>query len=108
MRKIERAMEAALVEGRRWKSGNTAVTWSGSEFNVRLHGNKIAEGDSYGVTLDHCGWKTATTKSRLNAVLSALGLPIRVYQSKGEWFLWNFTATVPSGRFDDYRIITRK
>jgi len=120
-RKIEQRMERAMRWGfEDWRQTNTAVTsfYEGPLWvqEIRLHGNLIARVErgcigtrKFGhrqVKLDHCGWKTATTKSRMNAVLKALDLPISVYQSKGEWFLWNQTATVPAGRFDDFNVIT--
>tara|TARA_A100001037_G_scaffold243156_1_gene223766 strand:+ start:66 stop:656 length:591 start_codon:yes stop_codon:yes gene_type:complete len=62
--------------------------------NVYLHGNLIAEihqwetvsGESFHtVRFDDCGWKTPTTKSRINAIAEVLGVP-GVSQVKGEWF----------------------
>lgn len=120
-RKIEQAMERALRWGSRsWKQTNTTVSafYEGDLWvqEIRLHGNLIARAErgclgtrKFGhrqVKLDHCGWLTATTKSRLNAVLKSFDLPMSVYQSKGKWFLWNPTTTVPSGPFDDNSVIT--
>jgi hypothetical protein len=106
MRKIERLMNAAITEGRDWKSGNTEVV---NFFNdkgelavteIRLHGNLIAEVSAECVTLHDGGWQSVTTKSRLNAILSQHGLPGEgIFQHKWEWFcrLWNGTEhfTVP-------------
>ena len=106
MRKIERLMNAAITEGRDWKSGNTEVV---NFFNdkgelavteIRLHGNLIAEVSDECVTLHDGGWQSVTTKSRLNAILSQHGLPGEgIFHHKWEWFclLWNGTEhfTVP-------------
>jgi hypothetical protein len=64
MRKIERLMNDAITNGKDFKSGNTQVH------------------------------QTATTKSRLNAILAEHGAPGEcVFQHKFEWFirLWNGT-----------------
>jgi hypothetical protein len=96
MRKVERLMAEAIRSGKRFKGRNTTVRpLVGGGFSVELHGNVIAhaegrkpDGSLWGVTLDHCGWLTVTTKSRLNAVLAALGSTKRVYQHRHEWFVW--------------------
>jgi len=94
MRKIERLMNAAISEGRDWSSANTSVTMNGNIAEVRLHGNLIAEVSDECVTLHDGGWQSATTKSRLNAIMSEHCLPGEgVFQNKWEWFcrLWNGT-----------------
>ena len=94
MRKIERLMNAAITEGRNWSSANTSVTMNGNIAEVRLHGHLIAEVSAECVTLHDGGWQSATTKSRLNAILSQHGLPGEgVFQKEWEWFcrLWNGT-----------------
>jgi hypothetical protein len=60
---------------------------------VYLHNNLIAEiGPTY-VQLFDGGWQTATTKSRLNAILAAHGADGEyIFQKKGQWFL-NFQGT---------------
>lgn len=95
MRKIEQRMIEAIKAGKPFLCGNTRVRQLvGGGFRVELHGNGIAwaagktpKGGFHGVLLDHCGWKTATTKSRMNAVLAAVGSGSRVYQRKGEWLV---------------------
>ncbi len=65
---------------------NTDVNreWNG-EYTVRFHGTSIltfrANGD---VVLSSGGFKTVTTKQRLNALS-----PVRVRQTKGEWHVIN-------------------
>ena len=100
MRKIERLMNAAITDGRDWKLKNTSVTHSDGVAEVRLHGNLIAEVEDGAVKLYDGGWQSVTTKSRLNAIMSAHCLPGEgVFQHKWEWFcrLWNGTEhfTVP-------------
>ena len=88
MRKIETLMTAAILNRKDWSLDNTRVEYEeGNEVSrVYLHGHKIAEiGKGY-ITLNHCGWKTNTTKSRLNAILSKNGKG-SVYQKNHTWFI---------------------
>ena len=101
MRKIERLMNQAIREGRHWKLKNTEVIADHDGVSrVYLHGNLIAEVEDGAVKLYDGGWQSVTTKSRLNAIMSAHCLPGEgVFQHKWEWFcrLWNGTEhfTVP-------------
>ena len=92
MRKIEAQMiqavrdllNNAVHDGRVLKSGNTEVSQHHHGIahavgyqriiSVRLHGNEIAAIRPIEGTLwvSDCGWRTATTKSRLNALIGAL------------------------------------
>ena len=70
MHKIEVEMVDAVVNGHSWCGGNTMVVESGGKYSVYLHGNCIAhrrEGYSPD-RINLCGWNTATTRSRLNAL----------------------------------------
>ena len=90
MRKIESLMNAAIKEGKDFKMDNTEVLYfSGHDKSqVYLYGNLIAEvGPTY-IELFDGGHQTATTKSRLNAILSAHGLPGEyVFQKNYDWFV---------------------
>ena len=88
MRKIESQMNAAITNSKDWKSGNTEVTNIDGVSYVYLHGNKIAEVGNSFIRLFDGGWQSNTTKSRLNSLLSAHGLPGEsVFQKKFEWFI---------------------
>jgi hypothetical protein len=88
MRKIESQMNAAITNSKDWKSGNTEVTNIDGVSYVYLHGNKIAEVGNSFIRLFDGGWQSNTTKSRLNALLSAHGLPGEgIFQKKFEWFI---------------------
>jgi len=96
MRKIERQMNDAITNGINWQSANTAVTFDPETetSTVYLHGNKIAEVGDFGVRLWDGDHQSATTKSRLNAILAEHGAPGEcVFQKNFEWFirLWNGT-----------------
>jgi hypothetical protein len=96
MRQIEEQMLFALRSGRDWRNGNTSVSWTtksptfgGTQAVVRLHGNRIGIYQPSSGTLnisDGEGWRTHTTKSRLNALLTLIpGRRLLVFQWKGEW-----------------------
>jgi hypothetical protein len=88
MRKIERLMNAAIQAGEDFKLANTMVINEGGISFVFLHGNKIAEiGDSF-IRLFDGGFQSNTTKSRLNAILSAHGeRGDSVFQKNFKWFV---------------------
>jgi len=111
-RRIERAMVDVLRtinvnrSGIIWSRDNTTIEIEhcgiyltpGYEMlvHVRLHGNNICTYNRTGetVTLRDCGYQTATTKSRLNALLAYFSDYINggwsrfgIYQSKHVWYL---------------------
>lgn len=55
-------------------------------FSLKLWGHQIAKGDTISRTLEisDCGYATATTKSRLNAVFAALDIPMACSVRKGK------------------------
>jgi hypothetical protein len=93
MRKIEREMNNAISNNLNWQSGNTSVTFDPetNESIVRLHGNTIAVvGDDF-VQIFDGGYQSATTKSRLNAILSEHGIKGEcVFQRNFNWFVHKF------------------
>ena len=97
MRKIELQMNKAICDCKDWKSENTEVTYSPERdaSYVMLHGNHIATiGDTF-LELYTCGYKTPTTKSRLNAILKVHGNDARIFQRDFEWFVIDNGNTVP-------------
>lgn len=105
MRKVEARMICAVLdliakpdhEGKYLNCGNTTVTQHhhgiantvGYEriISIRLHGNEIAairpaEGT---VWISDCGWRTTTTKARLNTIISCLTKHNGITQRKGQW-----------------------
>lgn len=88
MRVIERNMLSSIARKENFKSGNTQVIFIDKEnFEVRLHGNKIAVGNvnEKSVRISHAGWETNTTKSRLNALLAVNSINQRNFV----WYLDN-------------------
>ena len=64
-------------------------TDSASEMRVYLHGHHIASYTDDGqLYINHQGWRTRTTKSRLNALIQfVLGGTSGIYQHQFNWFL---------------------
>ena len=110
MRKIEAAMVMAVrscINGceKGWHSGNTSVSVEHEGIHgtagyerivvVRLHGNEIARFDPAlsharecrGLRITDACWRTATTKSRLNALLDCFYEGQGIRQVKGQWLL---------------------
>jgi hypothetical protein len=93
MRKIEREMNAAILNNQNWQKDNTSVTFDSetNESKVYLHGNHIATvGDNF-VQIFDGGYQSVTTKSRLNAILKEHGIKGEcVFQKNFNWFVHKF------------------
>ena len=88
MRKIETLMNKAIENGNDWSLDNTRVETFGDIAHVYLHGNLISKIGEGWIQLFDGGWQSKTTKSRLNAILEANGLPgERVFQRNFQWFV---------------------
>ena len=88
MRKIETLMNKAIENGNDWSLDNTRVETFGDIAHVYLHGNLISKIGEGWIQLFDGGWQSKTTKSRLNAILEANGLPgERVFQRNYQWFV---------------------
>jgi len=57
------------------------------------------------VTLNSGGWRTVTTKARMNQAANQFGLEYTVYQEKDDWFVqiggWENGQTLP---FEDHMV----
>ena len=89
MRKITKESVRNFIDGVPFKKDNTEVVRSGTIYYLKLFGNKIAAIDSDGkMWISNAGWKSATTKERLNALPG-----VSIYQRKKIWYLndniWN-------------------
>ena len=93
MRKIEEKMNKAIRSRENFKLDNTEVFISDTgTAHVYLHDNLIASFTSSDMTFySDCvscrTWKTRTTKSRLNAMLSEFHNELSIFQRKGEWYV---------------------
>lgn len=104
MRKIESEMNAAIVQGTNWSKANTSVRHTEEGVvKVYLHGHKIAEIGEGWIQLWSQGYETTTTKSRMNAILEAHGIPgERVFQKAYQWFIQQEGGPIPF--FDGIRL----
>ena len=103
MRKIETQMIQAIEDNTNWTSANTCVTLEDGISKVYLHGNKIAAIGEDWMQLFDGGRQSKTTKSRLNALLSAFGMDGEyVFQKNFQWFV-NYQGS-PIPFFDGMRL----
>ena len=87
MRVIEKQMNDAISKEIDWKKDNTQVINIEGVSFVYLYSNLIAMvGDTW-LELFDGGYKSATTKSRLNAILQAHSNGEYVYQKNFDWFV---------------------
>lgn len=93
MRTAEQDIVNAVRDGRNFRGGHCNgrdyngqflsgyrddLSWNGSDFTYLLWNNKIAFGNAGDktITVNDCGYPTATTVSRLNAIFAGLDIPI--------------------------------
>jgi hypothetical protein len=95
MRQIETQMNQAIQNEIDWKKDNTQVINIEGVSFVYLYENLIAMvGDTW-LQLFDGGYQTATTKSRLNAILKEHGNSEYVYQKNFNWFVSTKYGDVP-------------
>jgi len=96
MRKIETQMIEAVKNNINWKSGNTEVKFVGDDVsNVYLHGHLIATVDDVSMTIFDGGYRSATTKSRLNALCQEFCIAGEgVFQKDFLWYVRKFVGCV--------------
>ena len=88
MRVIERQMNQAISTETDWKKDNTEVINIEGVSFVYLYSNLIAMIADTRIELFDGGWRTATTKSRLNAILWEHGCPGEsIFQKNYQWFV---------------------
>lgn len=91
MRKIEIEAKEAFFAGKNLKKANVIINTfthpgTGKISDYYLHGNRIAEyhHETKKLTISDCGWKTNTTKGRLNSILPHNYF---IYQKDWTWYL---------------------
>ena len=92
MRQIEQDIVQAVRNGAELHMGTSSsympnaacyrdnLTFEKNTFSYKLWGNEIAKGDtdSKEIRVTDCGYPTATTTSRLNAIFAGLDIPMAV------------------------------
>lgn len=94
MRKITENAVNAFFAGRNWASGNTIVQADGRQVSMFLHGNKIAwryTEHSDEIRVNMCGWPTATTRERMNALTYEFA-KVHVYQRNNTQYIGDVEA----------------
>lgn len=79
-----------MLKGRNSKKigNNTYLVYLENRIVIRLHNTNVVTFYEDGRTLlNSGGWKTVTTKDRMNKYLPT---PWKVFQEKFEWYLWNW------------------
>ena len=87
MRLIEREMNNAIRNGSDFRKDNTEVVNIRGNAFVYLHGNHIATVSNDSMQLFDGGWRSNTTKSRLNALCYEFAYGCGVFQKQFEWFI---------------------
>ena len=75
--------------------GHTVVQYCETQI-VRFSANEII--------LDSAGWRTATTKTRMNQTSRQYNLGFKVYQKNYSWFVWYNGETLD---FEDKMVLVR-
>ena len=68
-------------------SRNNTQVIKGARMAVVLHGTTVVSWDETTVTLNSGGWRTVTTKARMNQASNEYGLGYTVWQDRGKWYV---------------------
>lgn len=88
------AVSSPIIYSRVFDHNTFEYSVKDGEVRYRLHNTDIAVVESEGVQLFTGGWKTKTSRDRINKILSSLLFGISVYQESGKWYLHCPTTTV--------------
>ena len=88
MREITRKTVAKFIAKEPIKIGNTKVEVRDGMAYYYLHDNCIAILDDVELFISTCGWKSVTTKERLNGIIGTiLGFKYKIYQKNFIWYI---------------------
>ena len=73
----------------------TLISGDGGTVTVAYHSTKVVEFDDKKIVLRTGGWKTATTKARMNQASNQFNLGYSVYVDKGQWFVGYKGSAIP-------------
>lgn len=82
MRKVTKEAVMAFKSKTNYSNSNTTVKVTQTGVKMLLHGNCIAEEVNGELFITTCGWKTNTTKERLNALPD-----VSIRQNDHKWYL---------------------
>lgn len=103
-----------MAQTRRVPGTATKVREENGRTIVRYHSTDVISWDSQDIILDSGGYRTATTKLRMNQASNQYGLGIHVFQEDHEWFV-SYLVSQAEGvvqrtvvPFEDHMVIPRK
>lgn len=88
MRAITQKTAEAFARNEKVCFSNSQVIINDMGTHYYLHGNLIASMKDGVLFISNCGWKTNTTKERLNGILSQFNLP-KISQKHFVWYYGN-------------------
>ena len=77
------------------KTATTAARDEKGNLLVTYHSTVVVKASHNGILLNTGGWKTATTKTRMNQASNQYDLGYRVFQKDYEWFVTYQGETLP-------------
>jgi len=91
MRQITQESVIAFLNGYKFNKSNMNVEVLPNVTILKYQGNAIAykyNDPNKTIAITNCGWKSNTTRERLNGVISLSGLNIgKIYQKNWNWYL---------------------
>jgi hypothetical protein len=83
-------MEEGTMSQNQEVRGRATAIFTGDDGMTRIiyRGTAVVTFNSDRVILDTGGWRTVTTKLRMNQAANQFGLGFRVQQKDGEWIVW--------------------
>lgn len=94
MRKITKEATIAFFNNQNYKNSNTQVIATKDYVELRLYNNIIAFKNTSGTYISDAGWKTNTTKERLNGILNQFSKSL--FQKNGIWYLKSNNDMIPT------------
>lgn len=76
-----------MSQTRKVSGVKTSVQVVNGETSVRYHSTDVVCFDWKKITLRSGGWRTVTTKLRMNQASNQFDLGYSVYQEKGDWYV---------------------
>ena len=76
-----------MAQQNRVGSVHTTVRNRDGVLSVVYHSTEVVKADAESITLDSGGWRTATTKTRINQAANEHGLGFSIFQKAGAWFV---------------------
>lgn len=89
----------------RLSSYKTVVFHDDGKMKVIYHSTAIVTWDENSIVLNTGGWRTATTKNKMNQASNQYGIGFSVYQKNGNWFVDYKGQTIP---YDNDDLILRR